>query len=157
MSIKDELLAIKGDEDFLVPLDAVEWAKDNPKSDLYAALEWNDSKAAHEYRLSQVRHLVRIHLVFEESNVRSFVSLSIDRSRDGGGYREVNDVLASEQLHEILLRDALNELDRVKRRYGQIKALQPIWQTLGKVRKSQKAKQSRRRRKGGGSAHIGAA
>lgn len=150
MTIKDELLAIKGSKEFLICEEAETWARSNPQSDLYHALEWDDARAGHEYRLVQIRHLVQIHITYADAT-RKFVSLSIDRTRSGGGYRDIDAVLADQALHDIMMADALRELERVRQRYEQLKQLQPIWAAVGRVRGAQTRKQ---RRKGGGRAQA---
>lgn len=143
MSIQEELLAIKGTDELLVPERVVEWAKAHPASYLYRSLEWDDSKAAHEYRLWQVRRLISLNVVTSEG-VRQLVSLSIDRPRIGGGYRSLDDVLARRDLHEVLLDDALAELDRVQAKYDQLKELAPIWREKESVRRRRERKEGKR-------------
>src|SRR5262245_56790617 len=106
MSIQSELLALKNDDDLIVAETVVDWARKNPDSEIHGQLEWSDRKAADQFRLWQVRRLVAIHVV-DTTGVRQVVSLSVDRSRPGGGYRELTDVLSSKDFHEILLEDAL--------------------------------------------------
>src|SRR5258705_4194953 len=112
MGIREKLLAI-ADDGIIVAEVAVDWAREHPESALYRSLEWNDSKAADEYRKWQVRRLVAIHIV-NDAGQRQVVSLSIDRTKDGGGYRALDDVLPNKALRDVLVEDALKELDRVQ-------------------------------------------
>jgi hypothetical protein len=146
MSIESELLAIKGSDEFLIAEDVVEWARANPNSDLHESLEWDDRAAAAEYRLHQVRRLIAIHVTYGDGS-RKFVSLSIDRTRDRGGYRDIDDVLQDQTLHEVMLADALRELERVQARYNQLLALTPVWQAAAQVRRRARG---RRQQRGGG-------
>jgi hypothetical protein len=139
VSIREELLAIKGDNEFLIVEEAEVWARAHPDSYLHRSLEWDNEKAGHEYRLHQLRRLIAIHIVSEEGT-REMISLSIDRSREGGGYREVDSVLASKTLHEIMLADALRELRRVQVKYEHLKELKPVWGAVDKVRKKRSGK-----------------
>lgn len=142
MSIETELLALKNAGGLIVAEDVVAWAKDNPASALHSSLEWDDAKAGHQYRLWQVRKLIAVYVTTEEG-VRNLVSLSIDRTREGGGYRPLDDVLSSKALHEIMLQDALKELDRVQAKYEQLKELKPVWRARDEVRrKSRKGKEA---------------
>jgi hypothetical protein len=139
MSIKDELLALKNSEGFILCEDAVDWAKNHPASHLYKAIEWNDQVAANEYRLHQVRRLIAIHVVSEDGG-RQLVSLSIDRTRDGGGYRSLDEVLPIKSLREIMLADAFRELDRIQAKYSRLHELAEVWEATKKVRRHRSAK-----------------
>ncbi len=134
MSIRDELLAIqKADPDnILHASDAVEWARDNPASALYAAIEWNDEKAANEHRLWQVRRLVQLHVMSDDMTPQ-LVSLTFDRTQ-GGGYRSISDVVKMPDLREIMLRDALEELGRVQKKYERVAELAAVWQAADAAR-----------------------
>jgi len=135
-SIGDELLALQNDEGKINPAEAVEWARTNVDSHLHAKLEWDDSVAGERYRIWQVRTLISVHIVDSEG-ARKFVSLSIDRKE--GGYRPINEVLERIDLREVMLRDALAELERVQRKYQHLQELSEVWAARDKV--------SRRRRK----------
>jgi hypothetical protein len=141
MGIRDELVAIqqKDENHVLHAAKAVAWAKAHPESYLYRSLEWNDDVAAHEYRLEQVRKLIRLHVIDERGDP-IVVSLSIDRP-NGGGYRAMDDVLSTPDLRAIMLRDALAELDRVRKRYNSVKELAEVWEATEKVKsRSRKAR-----------------
>lgn len=135
MSIESELLLIKGKKKLLLAEDALEWAEKNEDSDLHKSLEWDDTKAAREHRLWQVRRLISIHVSFEADGGRRMVSLTIDRVKPGGGYRDINDVLKSRSLYDIMLKDALMELDRLRLKYERIKELEPVWEAADEVGK----------------------
>ena len=134
MSIKTELLQIQSanKNQVLFPLSVVKWAKAHPKSALHSRLEWDDEKAGHEYRLWQVRQLIKIYVVLEDGSPQ-IVSLSFDRKGDGG-YRSVSDVLTNRQLSEIMLQDALAELQRVEARYQHVRELTSVWTEVKRVR-----------------------
>ena len=140
MSIETELMAIKGNKELLVVEDVEAWAKAHPKSKLHRELEWDDRRAGYQFRLWQVRRLIGLHIRTEDGQ-RTVVSLSLDRTRDGGGYRHVDDVLRDKGLYEIMLADALNELKRVELKYEQVKQLKPVWREAARVRRQRQAKQ----------------
>jgi hypothetical protein len=141
MSIETELLKIKGTNEFLVPEEAEAWARQHPRSDLHASLEWDNDKAGYQFRLWQIRRLIAVH-IRTEGGVRTMLSLSIDRHREGGGYRSVVDILARRDLHEVLLSDSLSELDRIQIKYSQIKELEPVWRARDTVRRRHQRKKS---------------
>jgi hypothetical protein len=143
MTVRDELLTLKGNNEFLIVEEAHEWARTHPESKLHKALEWDDRIAAREHRFSQIRRLVAIHIVTGEG-VREMISLSIDRTRDGGGYRGLNDILSNQSLHEVMLADALRELERLQAKYQQLQALAPLWQAVAQVRRTRGRGRGRR-------------
>lgn len=134
MSLKDELLNFKNDDGLIVVEEAESWARNNPDSDLHRSLEWDDAKAGHQHRLWQLRRLIAIHIVSEEG-VRQVVSLSIDRKSQGGGYRELGDVLRKPSLRDVMLRDALAELERVQAKYNTLQELAEVWAAKDNVRR----------------------
>ena len=146
MTIESELLNIKGDADLLVAEDIVDWAREHPTSELHKQFEWDNRKAADEYRLWQARRVVAIYLRFEDSDERSFISLRIDRTKSGGGFRSLDDVKQAPDLMELALRDALDDLRRVEHRYKFLRELSEIWKEAEKVRAKprRKARQAER-------------
>lgn len=143
MGIKDELLSLQQKAGGLLQVEpTVEWARQHPKSDLHAALDWDNESAGHSWRCQQVRRLIAIHIV-SEVGTRQVVSLSIDRVQPQGGYRDLNDVMAAPDMREILLEDALNELARVRERYRQLKELAEIWEAIDRTRAKRGTKKKR--------------
>src|SRR4051812_30266358 len=112
MTIRAELLNLRDEEGIVHVREVVAWAKSHPGSSLHNALEWDDATAADAWRLEQVRQLVRVYVTSGPPTER-LVSLSIDRAADGG-YRTLSDVGARPDLRDILLQDALDELERVQ-------------------------------------------
>jgi hypothetical protein len=109
-------------------------------SPLHNRFEWNDSDAAHEYRLWQARHLIRevvVHLRVngEIKPVNVFVSLKPDREGEGG-YREIVAVLENKDFRTQMLADALDELRTFQAKYAHLKELASLWKPIAKVLKS---------------------
>lgn len=144
--IRNELLAIQhaSKDKMLHASNVVAWAKRNPKSALHRQFEWNNSKAATEFRLWQARRLVQIHVVTEDGSPQ-LVSLSFDRM-GRGGYRSVSDVISNKELSEIMLRDALAELQRVQARFQRVRELTSVWTEVKRVQKRQTARSLPRNR-----------
>lgn len=139
--IRQELLALRNSDGMLPPRVAVQWARENPRSELHAEFEWDDKVAGELFRIDQARRLIAIHVV-DSGGHREMVSLSIDRS-EKSGYRMMSDVIAKEDLREILLADALAELKRVEQKYAYLTELVQVWAAAQEV----EARQSKRRRK----------
>jgi hypothetical protein len=134
MSIEDELLAIKGDRELLLVDEAIAWAKDNPQSLLHGRLNWNDREAAQEHRRWQMRQLISVYITYEDGG-RRFISLSIDRGKNGGGYRDLDEVREVPPLREMMLNDALAELQRMQLKYDYLQELARIWSEADVVRR----------------------
>jgi hypothetical protein len=136
----DELLALKNESGIINPAEAVRWARVNTDSRLHAQLEWDDAVGAERYRVWQVRTLISVHVVDPDGG-RRFVSLSIDRKHDGSnGYRSLDDVVARPDLREIMLRDALLDLERIQERYKKLTELQPVWEAAEQTRQKRSRK-----------------
>jgi hypothetical protein len=127
MSVKSELLEIQAaDENGLLhPSAVVAWARANTASALHRLIEWDDRTAADSHRLWQVRQIIQLHIVAEDGTPQA-VSLTIDR-RSGGGYRKISDVLQAPDLREVMLNDALDELERVRTKYERVTELARVW------------------------------
>ena len=109
MTIREELekIAANHPEGLLAPRDVVEFAR-NTKTALHKEFEWDDSVAADIHRLDTARRVIRLQVSVIESvpkPVRAWVSLPRDRHgrEDGGGYRDMIDVMSHEDLREELL------------------------------------------------------
>lgn len=131
--MRQELLAIKNAsrDKMLHAEKVVAWAKAHRGSALHTEFEWDNSKAAKEYRLWQARRLIQITIITEEG-APQLVSLSTDRNA-GGGYREIAAVVKNRTLSEIMLQDAIKELRRVQARFGRVRALTAMWKAFDKV------------------------
>lgn len=124
MAIVDEILALTDENELIHPARVVEWARENPESELHGQFEWDNAKAAHEYRLHQARRLIAVHVV-DDSGDRRVISLVTDRSK-GGGYRDLQTVLSNDEMRRIALRQALGEFNRVRVKYEHLRELASI-------------------------------
>ena len=142
-TIEQELELIANKHGGIVrPVDVVAFAKD-PSTQLHGRFEWDDAAAAHEHRLWQAREIINVYVKVEpqlNEPVRVFVSLDTDRSQPGGGYRRLDDVLSDEDMTAQLLNQALRDLQRVKRNYGQIKQLSKVFAAIDEVVAAQQPK-----------------
>lgn len=126
-AVKEALIAIKraNGNDLLVAEEVVEVARDE-SSPLHQCFTWDDTEAAKQYRLVQARRLISCEVVWpddeKEHPVPRWVSLSSDRKRPGGGYRETKQVINSKKLLEELEATAKKDLDGVLKRYEMLKA-----------------------------------
>ena len=139
--IKQELEIIRNEGGgFLNPSKVVDYARD-PATALHEYFEWDDTEAAHRYRLAQARALIRVAVIVGPTTaetVRAYVSLSSDR-RANGGYRAIADVLSDEIMKETLLADALHDLASFQRKYDSLRnvaRLNRVFETIEDVVRS---------------------
>lgn len=131
--IEAELAQIQGNKEIVHADEVVEWAKNNPGSTLHACFEWDDAKAGAEHRLWQARRLIALHIV-TVTGERKTVSLTVDR-KNGGGYRQIEDVARTPNLRERMLQDALNELRRVRAKYQSLQELASVFAEIERADK----------------------
>lgn len=135
-SIKPELDALYRKHRGLDPRIVVEWARRHPGSALHDRFEWNDTRAAEEYRLWQAREIITEVLVeYPDGKVRqAYVSLVAMRGRGKPGYLSMVDVLGDRKLRKQLLLQALNEYERVGEKYHDLAALAGVRAAVRRAR-----------------------
>jgi hypothetical protein len=118
----------------LLPEHVIEAARPK-RSILHSKFEWDDTTAAHEYRLWQARHLISISITIEQGiKTQEFISLRSER-RTGGGYRTTVSVMSNEEWREQSLRDALMELNCFQQKYSRLRELAGVFAAIGKARR----------------------
>lgn len=130
------------------PVDVVEAAR-SKRSVLHGCFTWEDTEAAHQYRLIEARNLLRVYVLTEKVdglNVRAFVSLTSDRVKDGGGYRAITDVMSDAELREQMLADAVVRLRNVQLQYKSLRQLDRVWDALDEVEDKAPKPKSRKTR-----------
>lgn len=104
--------------------DVVDFARSSNTA-LHRYFEWDNTAAAAKYRLSQAKEIISVAVVVvpgTDKKVRAYVNLREDR-KEGLGYRSIVDVYSDEDLLEMLLSDALEELQAFKAKYEKLKSL----------------------------------
>lgn len=113
----EELERIRREKGTLVPADVVEEAA-AAGSPLHPAFEWDDSAAAHEYRLAQARRLITSVRVVD-SPVRAPVAyVSVRTAAKGREYLPVAEALSDEQVRARVLDEARAFIESLERRYS---------------------------------------
>jgi hypothetical protein len=108
--------------------DAVEEARD-PRHPLHRHLEWDDAKAGHQFRVQQMRSIIRIVRIETGNPVqlrRAFISAP---APDGRAYRSLADVLKSSDLQDRIMEQADKDLAAWQHRYAELKDLCEIVET----------------------------
>lgn len=131
-------IAEQDEQGTLRPEAIVEAARD-PKSPLHRCFTWNDEDAAYAWQLHEARVLIRTYkVVIDQAPIpiktRAYVSLKSARVA-GTGYTPIRRVLSEPELHAELLRNALEDLEGMERRYGHLRELKPIFTALRRVRR----------------------
>jgi len=138
-SIVNELEAIREANGGILQPEAVVAAASDPNSALHDRFTWDDTEAAHQYRIWEARHLIRLMVTVlpgkEEAPTPLYVSLHSDRKAEGGGYRILTDVLAKRDLREQLLEEALEDLRQLEAKYQQLTELAEVFVASRKVRR----------------------
>lgn len=106
--------------------------KDAP---LHNEFEWNNKKAAEQYRLEQARYLIRCLCVVEERGeeqepieVRAFFQLTNEHN-----YESLSVIAQDENKHAALLQQALCELRAFMKKYNTLKELYPLKEVIEKI------------------------
>ena len=125
--VADEISAL-GDD--VKPSDIVEMAR-NPETESHKCFEWDDKKAAENYRLVQARNLV-CNLVYvqkpddrEREPVRLFY-----KPIGSAGYKQTKLIIQNQSEYERLLADCRRELERMKIKYHTLAEYDWLWEAL---------------------------
>ena len=107
-----------------------------PDAPLHEAFEWNDTTAAHEYRVEQAKYLLRsIEVTVEPQKqkkpVRAFVSVVRDKDRS---YTSVSHALSDPELRRQVLMQALRELEAWRERHAELVELAGVFAAIDEAR-----------------------
>lgn len=134
VSVQTELARLAGRKGFLTP-EQVVTAAANPASPLHDRFTWDDSKAAHQYRLWQARELIAS-VVFEptpgRAPFRAYVNIRTAGEQEGR-YVSTIDALSDPKIRRAIVSRALQELERVRERYEELNELSTVWRAIRKA------------------------
>lgn len=135
--IRRELLHIAAKHDGLLDPEHVVDAARPTNSRLHSKFNWDNTEAAHLYRVWQARQLISVcveQCPLDNKPMDVFVSLTPDRGK--GGYRVMAEVLSNKQMREQMLLDALSELDIFQKKYNCLRELSRVFSAAKAVRRS---------------------
>lgn len=120
----------------LSPAAVVEYAQDE-SSALHSCFTWDDTAAAHQWRLSQARQLIRVCVTMikvdgQDTPMRVYCSLKDDRY-NSRGYRPMVEVLQDQGLKRQLLAEAQQEMEVFVRKYKTLVELSEVFAAMQKV------------------------
>jgi hypothetical protein len=119
-------LSVENDGE-VAPAVLVSFAQQNPKSESNRLFQWDDEKAAEEYRLEQARLAMRSLIIVnltvggnKQEPIRAFVNVSSDGGR---AYAPIAVVMRDPEKREEVLARALTELEAWRHRYAALQEL----------------------------------
>ncbi len=114
----------------------VEYAK-SKKSPIHDAFEWDNSLAAHEYRLTQARTMIRsLRVVVEDATQpkRLFWHTVEQCGKNQKSMYVLRDRLGGEaELQEATYREVVSQLKGLRARYAELKELSDIWEKIDEL------------------------
>lgn len=128
----EELLRIGDKYEALTPENVVEESRPED-SVLHNCFDWDDKVAAEKYRINQSQDLIRnittvqIEDAVLHEPVRAFVSIETKE------YVPVSVVVKQKELTEIMLENALKELNAFRNKYAALQPLAEVFQSIENV------------------------
>jgi hypothetical protein len=119
----------------ITPQSVVEAARP-ASSPIHECFQWDNTKAAHEYRLFQARQLIRVTVevipsMGDKTPMRVYVSIGDDRGE--GGYRRIVDVMNTPELRDKLLSEAKRDMQVFRTKYAKLVELSKVFGEMDKV------------------------
>lgn len=114
-------------------------------SPTHGAFEWDDSVAAEKFRLTQSRHMINnitVKIISDgddnpkEKHV-AFVNVTDGRHKPAE-YKSVNIALSESDSRDIVLRNAMAELEAFQKKYETLTELAEVFSAIEKVKKRSK-------------------
>lgn len=92
-------------------------------SALHGQFEWDDTEAAHQYRLNQARNILRrVRLIIEETEQKLVHVPAINHPKSEGSYKPIEAVVRIESDFEAAMRAALANLKSAERAVAELRA-----------------------------------
>jgi hypothetical protein len=138
--VAEVLNEIEKKRGFITPTAVVQEAADE-NSPLHNYFTWDDSKAAHGYRLWQARELitsVNVEIMGKQTGAFWNAKINIEKDQDFQAYFSARKVLSNKELYAQVLSQALTELLYWQKKYKELKELRDIVDSglLARLRKS---------------------
>ncbi len=107
----------------------------NPKSPLHNEFEWDDSKAAQQYRLEQARYITRAiecTIIEHEQEIKTYPYVSL-RDEPETPYYSTTTILQSEDKTDRWIAQAKHDLKIWRNKYSAIKELKGLFEVIDEV------------------------
>jgi hypothetical protein len=136
-AIVAELCRLAEANDGILLPEAVVAAARLETSAMHTRFQWDDTEAAHSWRMHVARNLIRVVVTYvglgeKKTCCRVFISLTPDR--DEGGYRILARVMGDDAQRAQLLQDALEEMLRFERKYAGLRELAGVFSAMRRAR-----------------------
>ena len=102
---------------------------------IHDAFTWDNTAAAHKWRLHQARNLIRVSVEYTAEDKEKtrphqvFVALRSE-AEDGGGYRRTVDVLSDDDMRASLLEQAHDDMLTFSRKYRHLTQLAKVIEAM---------------------------
>jgi hypothetical protein len=133
-----ELLRIKGKYGNELRVQDVVTEAQDKKSPIHRYFNWDDTEAAHQYRLWQARQLISVVVVMTEYDRRPITAFVHLRTEDV--YRTTVEVMSDAGMRERLLYEFLDLANTFMRKYNKLVELAPVFEAIKAVNKKHKRK-----------------
>ena len=143
-AVGDKLQELRDRHEGLTASIVVDDAK-NKDSVLHGAFEWNDSKAAHEWRLHSARHLMRAVVTKEldsSGEIRYQPAFVFVKTEEGPRYESLARVLDDDEMRIQVINRALKEFEQWQKRYEEYEEFLSVFESFDKTRKRLEQKHS---------------
>lgn len=123
VALELESLGYKNNTDEFNTQEMVDYARNNPNSEMHNLFEWNDAIAAEEYRNQQARNILRylkITIVNEETKEKesTLIRYFVSTGKQDGTYKKTEVIFRNpneaDRVLESMRRDAENFINRYK-------------------------------------------
>ena len=135
--VGDKLQELRDQNNGLTASIIIEDAK-KKKSVLHGAFEWDDSKAAHHWRLHSASHLMRSVEIVSTSakgDTRSLPAFVFVETEEGPRYESLARVLDDDEMRIQVINRALKEFEQWQQRYKDYNEFLSVFESFGKTRK----------------------
>ena len=143
-AVGDKLQELRDKHKGLTASIVIEDAK-NKDSVLHGAFEWDDSKAAHEWRLHSARHLMRAVVTKEldsSGEIRYQPAFVFVKTEEGPRYESLARVLDDDEMRLQVINRALKEFEQWQKRYEEYEEFLSVFESFDKTRKRLEQKHS---------------
>ena len=136
----EELERIEARDGEITPRAVVEEARPED-SKLHNAFEWDDEKAAEQYRISQARQLIRCIVVkpMPEEKVEEPVRMYVNQNPTdtgqsrSGSYINLKSALENPDSRAVVLSNAMHEMKMFRAKYYKLKELSEVFKAIDSV------------------------
>lgn len=137
--IKAEVTALQRQDGSYHPQDVVNFARENPESELHACFEWDNEVASREYRLWQARQVIvkyAVRIDMREAVIEAIPVISVPslRGTPQGSYLDRDTVTANEAYRIEVLAETQAKLRTLRESLRvMLPELKPVWNAIDRT------------------------